>query len=183
MDTTFDERELLPKAIPSSRHSARTISCDVTESDDNVGEGLSRVLHEAYEASELPPDKIVVHFRGTAGKGFGSGLGPGVTFVADTIGEHGCQNMTGGRAVILTQPGADLCKGLSGGTVYVFNDGSELPLASGSFSIRRLNIAEEAFLKNLLEEHVLLTASDHALKILNDWDCARTSFVCITAAA
>lgn len=183
MKTTFDERELLPRVIPSSRHPARTISCDITESDENAGEGLSRALHEVYGTSALPSDKIVVHFRGTAGKGFGSGLGPGVTFVADTIGANGCQNMTGGRAVLLAQPGAGLCKGLSGGIVYVFSGDKELPLASGSFSIRRPNAAEEEFLKALLEEHVLLTKSDHALKILNDWDSARTGFVCITAAA
>ena len=183
MNDTYDERELLTKARPSARHPARTLCCDVSENDDDVGSGLSRTMREVYGDHPLPDDKIVVHFRGKAGDGFGNGLGPGITFVADAIGKQGCSKMTGGRAVLLSLPEDEFCRGLTGGLVYVYAAGSDLPLASGAFNVAKLNPSEKEQIRALIEEHGLLTESAHAHHILENWDSAAGGFVRVTAAA
>ena len=187
MKTTYDERELLPRLIPSARHPFRTICCDISPTDINVGEMLSQAMADNYGDEELPSDKITVHFRGNAGDGFGKGLCPGVTFVADEIGQDGCHRMTGGIAVLLGSTGEGLCNGLTGGRVYVYCEASDLTavLSSGAFTIRCIKSGSEEDLKlrDLVEEHAKLTNSACAKKLISDWNGKVKNFTCITAAA
>lgn len=182
MSTTYDEREILPRTLPSSRHPRRTVKCDITPADENAGLDLSAVMHDIYGGCFLPDDKIVVHFKGTAGDGFGCGLRSGITFVADKIGIDGCSNMTGGRAILLEKPGHGLCRGLAGGTVYVFNDGKDLPLASGAFSVKVLPEEEEQSIKTLVCEHAQMTDSINARSILSNWENKKSHCMRISAA-
>ena len=49
----------------------------------------------------------------------------GATAVVGRVGDHGCEYMTGGRAVILGRTGRNFAAGMSGGIAYVYDrDGS-----------------------------------------------------------
>lgn len=187
MSDNYDERELLPRLIPSSGHPTRTISCDITPDDVNAGETLSRIMSDRYGDADLPADKIIVHFRGNAGDGFGKGLCPGVTFVADEIGNDGCCGMSGGIAILLAASGKGLCSGLTGGKVYVYSETGDLTgiISPGAYSIRKIKADsdEDLNLRDLVEEHAKLTDSTLAKRIIADWGNAMRNFTCITAAA
>lgn len=183
MNRTYDERELLPKAIPSSHHPSRTICSDISTADSNAGTELSRAMSAIYGDAPLADDKITVHFRGSAGSGFGSGLGSGITFVADAIGENGCKGMTGGRAVLLSMPGKGFCSGLKGGHVYVFADGVELPALPETLVVGEPDESERLEIRSLVEEHSLLTKSAASKSILINWAKSSLGFIRISAAA
>lgn len=181
MTRTYDELELLPKVVPSARHANRTLCCDITVADHEAGKTLSRTMKEVYGDATLPNDKIVIHFRGTAGDGFGTGLGPGITFVADEIGANGCANMNGGRALILSLPGEGFCRGLKSGNVFVYSRGRDIPLASGAYTVGKPSASEIAEIRSLVEEHQLLTRSKASVAVLSDWNESKCGFVRVSA--
>ena len=151
MTRTYDELELLPKVVPSARHANRTLCCDITAADHEVGKKLSRTMKEVYGDATLPNDKIVILFRGAAGDRFGTGLGSGITFVADKIGANGCADMNGGRALILSLPREGFCHGLKNGNVFVYSRGMDIPLASGAYTVGKPNASERAEIRRLLK--------------------------------
>ena len=185
MSTHYDERELLPLLLPSSGHPSRTVKCPITAEDHHVGERLSSLLAERYADGELPPEKMLVHFVGSAGDYFGDGLVSGITFVVDSVGRHGCARMHGGVVVILSEPGAKFCEDLSCGCAYVYDVHSKLlqPPMSAQLSAEHLlpTSAEAQLLKSLVAQHAELTGSRKAKRILSDWAGALPLFVRVTA--
>ncbi len=181
---SYDERELLPLLLPSSGHPSRTIKCEVTKADHHIGETLSHLLSERYAHSTLPPEKVLVHFIGTAGDFFGDSLASGITFVVDEIGCHGCAKMHGGVAVILSTPGADFCEQLECGCAYVYDVHGKLKPASDSqLSTEHLQpaSAEAQHLHALIAQHAELTGSPKAKKLMEEWETALPLFVRITS--
>lgn len=64
------------------------------------------------------------YFRGIAAERF-SVRNSGATVVVEGVGDHGCEYMTGGCAVILGLTGRNFAAGMSGGIAYVLDvDGS-----------------------------------------------------------
>ena len=45
----------------------------------------------------------------------------GATAVVEAVGDHGCEYMTGGRAIILGNTGRNFAAGMSGGIAYVYD--------------------------------------------------------------
>ncbi len=45
----------------------------------------------------------------------------GATVVSEGVGDHGCEYMTGGRAVVLGETGRNFAAGMSGGIAYVID--------------------------------------------------------------
>jgi glutamate synthase (NADPH/NADH) large chain len=45
----------------------------------------------------------------------------GATTVVEGIGDHGCEYMTGGRALILGKTGRNFAAGMSGGIAWVYD--------------------------------------------------------------
>jgi glutamate synthase (NADPH/NADH) large chain len=97
----------------------------------------------------------------------------GATAVVEGCGSNGCEYMTGGTVVILGAVGDNFAAGMTGGMGFVYD-------ADGTFE-RHLNfenvIAQgvetahwEGVLKELVEEHARETQSQHAQRILADWD-------------
>ena len=50
----------------------------------------------------------------------------GAIAVAEGVGDHGCEYMTGGRVVILGKTGKNFAAGMSGGIAYVLDEDSDL---------------------------------------------------------
>src|SRR5205807_4308621 len=51
----------------------------------------------------------------------------GVHAVVEGVGDHGCEYMTGGRAVILGPTGRNFAAGMSGGIAYVLDPDGAFP--------------------------------------------------------
>ena len=51
----------------------------------------------------------------------------GVTAVVESIGDHGCEYMTGGRVVVLGPTGRNFAAGMSGGVAYVLDETGDFP--------------------------------------------------------
>ena len=103
----------------------------------------------------------------------------GATAVVEGVGDHACEYMTGGRAVILGPAGRNFGAGMAGGIACVYD-------ADGTFASRvnpemvDLETADAddlAWLRDCITQHQSETASALAKRLLADWDDASTRFV------
>jgi len=89
------------------------------------------------------------------------------------VGDHGCEYMTGGRAVILGPTGRNFAAGMSGGIAYIWDTEDKL-LGNCNLEMVALEEVEEgsdiAELKELIQKHERYTGSTVAAKILKHWD-------------
>lgn len=183
IEQCYDQRELIPLLKPSSCHPSCTVRCEVSGRDNRIGEELSRLLFEKYGNSQMPPEKFLVHFSGTAGDYFGLNLAPGVTFVVDAVGDYGCARMNGGMVVVLSHPGHHFAIGLRNGFAYAYFD--RLPSArrhSRALAMDTIppSSVEACHLRALIAEHAELTGSDRARQLLSNWPETLRHFIRIT---
>ena len=97
-------------------------------------------------------------------------------------GDHGCEYMTGGVAVVLGKTGRNFAAGMSGGVAYVWNpDGDFARNFNDNHGLTLLepirDAQDEAQLKFLLENHVRHTQSERAAPLLANWATALLQFV------
>ena len=166
------------------------------EANDFVGKGLSggiiTIAPPAQLAAVAERNVIagnVIAYGGTSGAVFVNGLAgerfgirnSGVTLVAEGVGDHGCEYMTGGVAVILGPTGVNFGAGMTGGVAYVLDEAGDFDLRCNLDSIDLETIvtdsASETELKSLLEEHVRRTGSPKAQRLLGNWREALAHFV------
>ena len=121
---------------------ARGVTIDLTgDANDYVGKGLSggRVIvrppaDAAFRAEENVIIGNVALYGATGGEAFFRGIAgerfcvrnSGAFAVVEGVGAHGCEYMTGGRAVILGPTGRNFAAGMSGGIAYVWDPAGEL---------------------------------------------------------
>ncbi|PWK78705.1 glutamate synthase (NADPH/NADH) large chain [Mucilaginibacter oryzae] len=164
------------------------------EANDYVGKGLSGAqiaVYPAANATFTPEENIIIGnvalYGATSGELFVGGMAgerfavrnSGATTVVEGIGDHGCEYMTGGRALILGATGRNFAAGMSGGIAWVYNP-------EGTFAdncntemvdLDPLSARDEEEILTLLRKHITLTGSKLAQKILNNWNEASTRFV------
>jgi glutamate synthase domain-containing protein 3 len=92
----------------------------------------------------------------------------GAVTVVEGVGDHPCEYMTGGTVVILGPYGLNLGAGMTGGQAYVFDpdERMERHLNGQLVAAVRLEDADAATLRELLERHVALTGSARAVELL-----------------
>jgi glutamate synthase (NADPH/NADH) large chain len=188
---------------------ARGITFDLEgDANDYVGKGLSGgriIVRPPKSFSGVPSENICVGntvlYGAVEGEAFFCGVGgerfavrnSGATAVIEGVGDHGCEYMTGGTAVILGETGRNFAAGMSGGIAYVFDESGMfakrcnpamvtleevLPAAEQSSSEPwHRDTADEVLLKQLIESHLRYTGSEVARRILADWEHARSKFV------
>ena len=66
------------------------------------------------------------YLRGIAGERF-CVRNSGAHAVVEGVGDHGCEYMTGGRAIILGETGRNFAAGMSGGIAYVLDETGRFP--------------------------------------------------------
>ncbi|EGD54628.1 glutamate synthase large subunit [Gordonia neofelifaecis] len=166
------------------------------DANDFVGKGLSggkivvrppRNAPAGFVAEENIIGGNVIAFGGTAGKVFLRGVvgerfcvrNSGVQAVVEGVGDHGCEYMTGGTAVILGRTGRNFAAGMSGGVAYVYNPHGEFEanLNAELVNLEELDAEDLAVLSGLLTEHRDETGSPVAAAILDDWAVAQGHFV------
>ncbi|MEO6149083.1 MAG: glutamate synthase large subunit, partial [Mucilaginibacter sp.] len=106
------------------------------EGNDYVGKGLSGAQLAVYPSANAtfkPSENIIIGnvalYGATSGELFVGGMAgerfavrnSGATTVVEGIGDHGCEYMTGGRALILGKTGRNFAAGMSGGLAWVYN--------------------------------------------------------------
>ena len=158
------------------------------DSNDYFGKGLSGGKLSVYppKNSKFQADENIIIgnvalFGATSGKAFINGIAgerfcvrnSGATVVVEGVGDHGCEYMTGGCAVILGGTSKNFAAGMSGGIAYVLDEECDLytKLNKSLVSFSSVTHPEDvAQLKGLIEEHVAATGSARGTKILEQFD-------------
>jgi glutamate synthase domain-containing protein 3 len=111
------------------------------------------------------------YFRGLAGERF-CVRNSGAWAVVEGVGDHGCEYMTGGRAVILGPTGRNFAAGMSGGIAYVYDPAGVFPARCNRelVELKPLHALSHPELRRMLERHAQYTGSSVAQHILNNWD-------------
>ena len=167
----------------------------VGEANDYIGKGISGgIITIRPPKSDIVPEGNVIagnviayggtsgaiFLNGQAGERFGI-RNSGVTLVAEGIGDHGCEYMTGGKVLVLGSTGVNFGAGMTGGVAYVIDEAGDFDLKCNLDSIDLAGIAEnsddEQELLALIREHVERTGSPLATRILADWSAYRPKFV------
>ena len=94
----------------------------------------------------------------------------GAWAVAEGVGDHGCEYMTGGRAAILGPVGDNFAAGMSGGVAWVLDEDGTLEEKLNRDHVKAYPVgAEEAGeLEGLLRMHAEATGSKKAREILDN---------------
>ena len=165
------------------------------DANDYVGKGLSGgrvIVYPPKNASFVPEENIVIgnvalygavegeaYFRGIAAERF-CVRNSGAAAVVEGVGDHGCEYMTGGRAVILGKTGRNFAAGMSGGIAYVWDvDGTFWRNCNTQLVDLEAVIAPEdvAELRGLIEKHLQYTGSEVAAQVLAGWERLLPRFV------
>ena len=168
----------------------------VGEANDFVGKGLSggsisiRVPAEAaFRAEDNVIAGNVVGYGATSGRIFINGRAgerfavrnSGAILVAEGVGDHGCEYMTGGRVVVLGAVGVNFAAGMTGGIAYVYDEHGDFDLHCNTECVDLENVpadsAAEQELLALIQEHHRETGSVLAERMIADWQHYRPRFV------
>ena len=160
----------------------------VGDSNDYFGKGLSGgklIVKAPKEAKYNPHENIIIGnvalYGATSGKAFIAGMAgerfcirnSGATACVEGVGEHGCEYMTGGVAVILGPTGKNFAAGMSGGVAYVLDENNKLYKNLNKQLVSMENVdskVDKEELKAIISEHVKLTGSKKGKEVLDDFD-------------
>jgi glutamate synthase (NADPH/NADH) large chain len=164
------------------------------DANDYVGKGLSGgkiVVYPPKSSTFAAEENMIIGnvalYGATEGEAFFRGVAAerfcvrnsGARTVVEGVGDHGCEYMTGGRAIILGPTGRNFAAGMSGGVAYVYDPHDEL-LGNCNLELVELESVVDdsdiAELKELIERHSNYTGSTIANRILESWDEALTQF-------
>jgi glutamate synthase (ferredoxin) len=120
-----------------------------------------------------------VYLRGIAGERF-CVRNSGADAVVEGIGDHGCEYMTGGVAVILGHAGRNFAAGMSGGIAYVLDEVGDFPTRVNKEMVELEDLSDSEDQEKLLElvrRHVDYTDSARGRYVLENWDRLLPKFV------
>jgi glutamate synthase domain-containing protein 3 len=150
------------------------------EANDYVGKGLSggTIAITAGLAASRRGDVLAgntVLYGATSGQLFIAGRAgerfavrnSGALAVVEGVGQHGCEYMTGGVAIILGPLGLNFGSGMTGGLAYVLPAEAEDVLHRDFVTLAEIDSDEEIWLRRTLEEHVHFTVSPRAARLLS----------------
>jgi glutamate synthase (NADPH/NADH) large chain len=120
-----------------------------------------------------------IYLRGVVGERF-CVRNSGATAVAEGVGDHALEYMTGGVAVILGPTGRNVGAGMSGGYAYVLD--LDPALVNGELvDVEPLTDEDVARVRAVVEAHVAATGSAVGAALLADWSTAVPRFSAIVA--
>jgi glutamate synthase (NADPH/NADH) large chain len=151
------------------------------DANDYLGKGLSggRLIVAPHPDSPFDPHEQIVAgnviaYGATSGELFLRGVvgerfcvrNSGATAVVEGVGDHGCEYMTGGRALILGPTGRNFAAGMSGGVAWVLDLVPEY-LNSGMVDPLPLDDSDVEQVTQLLVRHTAETGSDVAANLVS----------------
>lgn len=165
------------------------------DANDYVGKGLSGgkiVVAPPKTGSFVAEDNILIgnvalygatsgqaFFRGRAGERF-CVRNSGASAVVEGAGDHACEYMTGGIAVVIGPTGRNFAAGMSGGRAFVLDETGDFATRCNleMVDLESLRDAEDIeILRDLLIQHAGYTGSEVAARLLSDWEWAVDKFV------
>ncbi len=162
--------------------------------NDYVGKSISggKVIIYPDKKSDYKPEENVIignttfygatsgeaYIRGVAGERFCI-RNSGLFAVAEGVGDHGCEYMTGGKVVILGRTGKNFAAGMSGGIAYVYDEDNSFKDRCNMKMVHLEKCDEEDKISiyNLVHNHFRYTASSLAGKLLDDFTNELEKFV------
>ncbi|MDB9494624.1 glutamate synthase large subunit [Spirulina major CS-329] len=165
------------------------------DANDYCGKGLSGgkiILYppkqSTFEAASNIIAGNVAFYGATGGEAYLRGMvgerfcvrNSGVRAVVESVGDHGCEYMTGGKVVILGRTGRNFAAGMSGGVAYIFDQAGDFAVRCNTemVGLERLEDPEEIReLRDMIQKHADYTGSDRAQAILAAWDAHVPQFV------
>ncbi len=165
------------------------------DSNDYVGKGLSGgriIVYPPKNSTFVAEDNVIIGnvalYGATTGRAFFRGRAAerfcvrnsGARAVVEGVGDHGCEYMTGGRAVILGPTGRNFAAGMSGGVAYVWdvNGDFESKCNMGMVDLDPVkNDDDVSELREMIELHLEYTGSEVAQRILENWPEVTEEFV------
>ncbi|MFI0927645.1 glutamate synthase large subunit [Streptomyces sp. NPDC021012] len=161
------------------------------DANDYVGKGLSggrvivrpdRGADHLAEYSTIAGNTIgygatggELFLRGRTGERF-CVRNSGALVVSEGVGDHGCEYMTGGTAVVLGETGRNFAAGMSGGVAYVIDLDRDNVNSGNLEAIEALSDTDRTWLHDVVRRHFEETGSTVAEKLLADWDAAAARF-------
>jgi glutamate synthase (NADPH) large chain len=164
------------------------------DANDYFGKGLSGarlIIYPPKNATYTPESNSIIgnvaFYGATGGESFIRGKAgerfcvrnSGVNVVVESVGDHGCEYMTGGRVVILGDTGRNFAAGMSGGIAYVYD-------VKGKFEencnkemvdLDKCDVTDKNELFMMIQKHFDYTGSTVAKFILDDLDNQLKNFV------
>ena len=164
------------------------------DANDYFGKGLSGaklIVYPSKDAGFIPEENIIIgnvafygatsgeaYIRGKAGERF-CVRNSGANVVVEGVGDHGCEYMTGGNAIILGATGRNFAAGMSGGIAYVYDVQHNFDSLCNKEMVDLDNIdqEDEEFLNDMIRKHYQYTKSTVAKFILTDFENQLKNFV------
>ena len=164
------------------------------ESNDYFGKGLSGgklIVYPFKESTFKASENIIIgnvaFYGATSGEAYIKGMAgerfcvrnSGATAVVEGVGDHGCEYMTGGIAVILGETGRNFAAGMSGGMAFIYdaNKSFEPKCNKEMVDLEAVESEDIQTLKTLLENHFNYTKSEVAAEILKNFDAELKNFI------
>ena len=163
--------------------------------NDYLGKGLSGaklIIKVPEEATIIPEKNVIIGnvalYGATAGEAYINGKAgerfcvrnSGAKAVVEGIGDHGCEYMTGGIAVILGEVGRNFGAGMSGGIAFVYDANNTFKRQCNTDGLNLDPVTETEdihTLKGLIENHYNATLSPLAQRILEKWEIELPKFI------
>ncbi|MBT3246854.1 MAG: glutamate synthase large subunit [Actinobacteria bacterium] len=163
------------------------------DANDYVGKGLSGgriIISPPGDSPFLAEEQViagnVILYGATSGEAFIRGRvgerfcvrNSGALAVVEGVGDHGCEYMTGGRAVVLGGIGRNFAAGMSGGVAFVYDPtGMARTRVNPEMVILEDPDDEDRdWLRVVVERHHVETSSGLAEALLGDWSTTANSF-------
>ncbi len=162
----------------------------IGDANDYVGKGLSggRIIvrphpDSAFAAEQQVIGGNVICYGATGGEIFLRGRvgerfcvrNSGAVAVAEGVGDHAFEYMTGGRAVVLGPTGRNLAAGMSGGIAYVLDLDEQL-VNTAMVDLQQPSGEDLRWLREIVQRHHTYTGSAVAASLLGDWTRRAASF-------
>jgi glutamate synthase domain-containing protein 3 len=166
------------------------------DSNDYVGKGLSGgkiIVYPSRNSTFLPENNIlignVVLYGATSGEAFFNGRAgerfavrnSGATTVVEGVGDHGCEYMTRGLAVVIADTGKNFAAGMTGGIAFVWDeDGEFRKVKCNKASVDLEPVDDPKDIETLrywIARHAEETESPRANWILENWEEMIPKFV------
>ena len=165
------------------------------DANDYVGKGLSGAtiaIRPQKNSSLITNENTIVGntllYGATSGELYAAGQAgerfavrnSGATTVVEGCGSNGCEYMTGGTVVILGNSGDNFGAGMTGGMAFIYDEDQQFHLRVNPETLLFDQIRSDYWTKELHQiilRHYQNTSSQHAKRILDDWENEKSRFI------
>ncbi len=162
--------------------------------NDYFGKGLSGakiIVKKPKDATFISNKNIITGnvalYGATSGEAYINGIAgerfcvrnSGAIAVVEGVGDHGCEYMTGGIALILGETGRNFAAGMSGGIAFIYKSEKfdKRNFNSKMIEFENPNNQDIDLVRKLIESHFSYTSSKLAENFLNDWEKESKNFI------